>query len=153
MPWQWTPHPSEKNYSIALAWPCIAVVTTSPSSLVRQLLTGCLASPQSQSESTAKWAALLLSNSVTALPVIQHRLWICHFPSCQNATLPQPRGHHLTGQKSGRGTHSVFVTAGRRGTSTMWPASNLPPAACTQISTSGLGANPEHRQKGLYSFP
>lgn len=68
--------------------------------------------------------------------------------------MPPSHSHEgtTTGQRSSRGTHSVVVTAERRGISTVGPAGTLTPAACTQMSTSGLGENPEHRQKVFTPF-
>lgn len=60
-------------------------MTTSPSSLPAQLLTGCLAKPTEPDRKTPvvkprawlKQAALLFSNSVTALAVIKYRDFSC----------------------------------------------------------------------------
>lgn len=69
------------------------------------------------------------------------------------AKIPPSHSHErTTGQRSSRGTHSLVVTAGRKGTSTVGPGSALPAAACTQMSTSGLGENLQHRQKVFTPF-
>lgn len=93
-------------------------------------------------------------NSVTAFPVIKYRYFSCAtslLASC--ATLPQPGGHHLTRQSNSRGTRSVVLTAGRRGSQDCGTSRCSATCSWHPAEHQWSRSNPRTQAEGLYSFP
>lgn len=95
-------------------------------------------------------AALKLCYSLTTDQIL--RILMRYFPSCQNATLPQPWGHHLTGQSNCRGTCSGAVNSWMKGEPALWDSQRSATGNWYTAEPSGPSAIPEHRQKDFTLF-